>query len=167
LGASHNAPQVFQVAVSHSYRNRTVGRTILQFYQRNRIGQITVTNTESKSGPVPVSSRETTLLDICNDLDIVGGINNAANLVIELCDAEKPSVESIAALSVLYPAPAPRRLGWLMETFTDVSGLDSLREVASGRELHTSTLDPLSGTKDSFIDSSWSLKINRKVEPDL
>jgi len=167
MGASHHAPQVFQVAVTRTFRNRKVGRSALQFYSRERIDRIPVQKLMSKSGTVSVSSREATLLDVCNDVELVGGIDNAANLVIELCDTETPSIADIIALSNIYPASAIRRLGWLMQTFTEISGIETLQKAAYLRDAAASTLDPLTGKAESILDLGWNLKINRKVEPDV
>jgi hypothetical protein len=32
------------------------------------------------------------MLDIVNDIGIVGGIDNAANLIIELCETNQPDI---------------------------------------------------------------------------
>jgi predicted transcriptional regulator of viral defense system len=99
LGASHHAPQVFQVATSRSIRARTAGRSRFQFFHREHIKQVSLITTETKSGIVTVSSRETTLLDVSNDVGIVGGIDNAANLIIELCEASAPDMYALVTLS--------------------------------------------------------------------
>ena len=166
LGASHHAPQVFQVAVSRSIRNRVIGRSDIRFYHRSNIVNINTILIESRSGKVPISSRETTLLDIANDVSIAGGLDNTANLAIELCDAEKPQVSSIAYLSRFYPASASRRLGWLLENFTDIKDVDLLKKEISTRDAAASVLDPLSD-KIGIIDYSWNLKINRVLDPDV
>ena len=64
-------------------------------------------------------------MDVANDIAIVGGIDNTANLIIELCDTTEPDIEALVALSEYYPVAAARRLGYLMETFTEVSGLEN------------------------------------------
>lgn len=167
LGASHHAPQIFQVAVAPACRNLVVGRSSFQFHHRSRVDKIPVVTINSRSGAVPVSCIEATLLDLCNDIDIAGGIDNVANIVIELCEAGNVSIETIAELSVHYPVPAVRRLGWLMATFTEVEELESLRNLARAQKDRFSILDPSSNNTEVFTDESWMLKINRKVEPDV
>ena len=80
-GASHHAPQTFQVAVSHAVRARMIGRSSLRFYHRGHVSLVGRVNTEARSGTVAASGRETTMLDIASDIALVGGIDNAANLV--------------------------------------------------------------------------------------
>jgi len=166
LGASHHAPQVFQVATSRAIRARTVGRSRFQFFHREHISKVSLIQAETKSGMVPVSNRETTLLDVANDIAIVGGIDNAANLVIELCEVSEPDIEVLVALSVYYPATASRRLGFLMEKFTEISGLAIFKTACEKRNASLSLLDP-QAEPGGAIDAEWNIKINRKVSPDV
>jgi predicted transcriptional regulator of viral defense system len=166
LGASHHAPQVFQVAVSRAIREKQIGRSRILFYHRGHIHNIALVKKEQKSGNVPISSKETTMLDIACDVEHVGGIDNAANLIIELCEASSPDLDVINSLSKFYPASALRRLGFLMERFTDVIDLRQLSKISSVRTTAVSLLDPQSDNT-GFVDKVWRLKINREVNPDI
>jgi len=165
-GASHHAPQVFQVAVSRSIRQKIIGRSKLQFFRRENIKIIPIIKIESKSGTVQVSSRESTLLDIANDIKIVGGIDNAANLIIELCEAEKPDIAVVIKIADNYPVTAVRRLGFLMETFTNILDLSKLEKYCDRRKTVISILDP-QVQSTGFINTKWNIKINREVSPDV
>ena len=165
-GASHHAPQVFQVATSRTIRERVVGRSHFQYYSRAHLRQVSLIQMESRSGMVQVSSRETTLLDVANDIGIVGGIDNAANIIIELCEDSELNLYAIAALSVHYPVTAARRLGFLMERFLDISGLELIRNTCLKRNAAVSLLDPQSRHSGVF-DTRWNIKINREVSPDI
>lgn len=166
LGASHHAPQVFQVATSRAIRAKSTGRSRFQFFHREHIKQVSLIQVETKSGMVPVSSRETTLLDVANDVGIVGGIDNAANLVIELCEASEPDLEALAALSAHYPVAAVRRLGYLIENFSETTGLNILRTASAMRNVSVSLLDPQAKSRGN-VDTGWNIKINREVSPDV
>lgn len=165
-GASHHAPQVFQVATSRSMRSKTVGRLKFQFFNREHIKQISLIKVESRSGFVPVSSRETTLLDIANNTQIVGGVDNAANLIIELCEAGKPDIEAIIGLAGHYPVTAVRRLGFLLESFTDTPGIYKLAKICIGQKVTASILDPQAQPAGK-LNATWNIKINREVSPDV
>jgi predicted transcriptional regulator of viral defense system len=123
---------------------------------------------ESKNGTVPVSGRETTMLDIANNIRIVGGIDNSINLIIELCEAADVDIEAIIELAVLYPVTAVRRLGYLLEQFTNTSGLDidRLAKYCKKRKAATSTLDP-QAQPSGRISTRWNIKVNREVSPDV
>jgi len=165
-GASHHAPQVFQVATSRAIRARTAGRSRFQFFHRAHIRQVSLIQAETKSGIVPVSSRETTLLDVANDVGIIGGIDNAANLIIELCESAEPDMITLVALSAYYPVAAVRRLGFLIENFTEMSELDGLKNACVKRNAAPSSLDPQAGPNGT-VDKGWNIKVNREVSPDV
>ena len=166
LGASHHAPQVFQVATSRAIRSRTIGRSRFQFYHRERISQVSQIQTETRSGMVPVSSRETTLLDVSNDIGIVGGIDNAANLVIELCEVSGLDMDALLALSEYYPVATIRRLGFLIENFTKVLGVKQLKAACKRRNVSPSLLDPQS-KPGGAVNAEWGIIINIEVIPDV
>lgn len=166
LGASHHAPQIFQVAVSHGRRTRILGRSKLQFYQRDHIHLAATTKIESKNGSVPISNREMTLLDIADGIAFVGGIDNAANLIIELCEASAPNLEELASLAMHYPSSTVRRLGFFMEYFTNIPVPEQLKAISDDRKTSVSLLDPQSAAI-GIIDKYWQLKINREVNPDI
>ncbi|MCL2046446.1 MAG: type IV toxin-antitoxin system AbiEi family antitoxin [Oscillospiraceae bacterium] len=165
-GASHHAPQVFQVATSRAIRSKTAGRSHFQFYHRERIRKVLLIQKETKSGIVYVSSKETTLLDICNDVGIIGGLDNAANLIMELCDTSYTDMNSLVALTEYYPVTAARRLGFLLEYFTEVTDLDYLKAVCEKQNTSPSILDP-QGLPIGILDASWCIKVNREVLPDV
>ena len=165
-GASHHAPQVFQVATSRMVRNRVSGRTRFQFYHRARIGHIHLAKVEARSCMVPVSSKETTLLDVANDIEIAGGIDNAANIIIELCEEAEPDIAKIIDLSAHYPVTALRRLGYLLDEYSDISGLDTLRDACSKHNEAPSILDP-QAEKNGAINRDWNIRINREVSLDI
>jgi len=165
-GASHHAPQVFQVAVSRAIRSRIVGRSKLRFYHRSHLNFAATVNVESKSGAVIISGREMTMLDIVSDIGIVGSIDNATNLIIELCEAAAPDFDVLTEISWYYPSSAIRRLGFLLEHFTDVTALEQLKSVCDNRKTSLSLLDPQSANVGK-PDTHWQLKINREVEPDV
>jgi len=165
-GASHNAPQVFQVAVSRAHRAKIIGRSRFQFYHREHITNVAIKKFESKNGIIPVSSRETTILDIANDIGIVGGIDNVANLIIELCEIT-PDLKVLSNIEKYYPTSAIRRLGFIIEQFATMPELVKLlKTVCEERDTSISLLDPL--TKNTgYISKTWGLKINREVNPDV
>jgi len=165
-GASHHAPQVFQLAVSRSVRPKTLGRSKLQFFCREHIKYVSITMVESRNGKVPVSDRETTMLDITNDIRIVGGIDNSTNLIIELCEAGEADIEAIIKIAEQYPITAVRRLGFLLEQFTNTSGLDKLAKYCDKRKTATSILDP-QAQPSGRISARWNIKLNREVSPDV
>jgi len=166
LGASHHSPQVFQVATLSLSDSIQAGRSAIQFYIRKNVDALPVVQVQAKSGAVPVSSGATTLLDIATDIKIAGGLDNVANVVIELACATDGLIPEIMEIAPLYSAAAVRRLGYLLDTYTETSGLDDLARLVATQPDDPSLLD-YSKPRAGKIDSSWMLDINTEIEPDV
>ena len=166
LGAAHHASQVFQVATSRHLRNKVVGRSSLQFYQRSNVGVLPTFRHITQTGIVNVSTRAATMLSITNDLTNASGLDNAANIIIELSDTDENIVAEIAECVGLFPISALRRLGWIIENFTDVSDLEELKEISRNSCIRLSKLSMYNSYSDR-IDKTWSLDINERIDPDI
>jgi len=160
--AVEDASQPFQVAVSRHIRDRMIGNSELQFYFREHVRDVPTDEMDSKNGKVNVASLETTLLDIASDTSIVGGVDRAASLIATLCELKEPDTAQMSLVSRMYTASALRRLGYIMEHFTDID-VSKLRTEEKKRQAAISLLDPTS-TSSGSIESQWNLKINHEIE---
>ncbi len=168
-GASHHAVQVFQVAASKQIRSRAVGRSELEFFQRTYLDEIGIVLMSLPLGRMRVASVATTMLMVCGDVDMCGGIDNVANIAIELAeeaDDVRAVVDEVCRNAHAFPAAAARRLGWLMESFTDCGKQDRLALHCAERSSSLSVLSPQS-QRGGFISKRWHLEINREVAPDV
>ncbi len=161
-GASHQAPQVFQVATSRHVRDRQVGRTRFQFLMRRATATVATIAHPTRSGTAQVSSREVTMLDVAADLDIAGGIGNAATVVIELAEDRVYEAE-LANLTSDFPAAAGRRIGWLLEERAGHDPLDAVNAAVVGRVIEPSWLDP-SGPRIGSLARRWQLRVNHEID---
>jgi predicted transcriptional regulator of viral defense system len=163
FGATHQAPQVAQVAASHLVRNREVGRVRLQFHTRTNAGTFPTTSHLAKSGPVQVSTPEVTALDLAADLIVGGGLDNVATVVVELADQAGLEVSKVTALASHFPPAVGRRLGWILEEFTQIDGLDELQRAVTSATPTPSLLDSLSPARGRRSER-WNVRINTAVE---
>jgi len=166
LGVGHHASQVFQVATDKLVRNRLVGRSDIKFYQRSNVGTLPVFRHKTQTGMVNVSTRAATMLSSTSDLYNVSGLDNAANIVIELSDTDEPFINEIVVCSVLFPISALRRLGWILDNFTNTSGLEVLESISNESTVKLSKLSTFKPYSDR-IDNKWSLDINERIDPDI
>jgi len=166
LGAGHHASQVFQVATAKTVRNRVIGRSDFKFYQRSNVGPLPTFRYKTQTGAINVSTRAATMLSAANDLSNVSGLDNAANIIIELSETEDVFIGEVAVCSALFPISALRRLGWILENFTDTSGLDQLVRINQESKVRQSKLSTYKPYSDR-IDIKWSLDINERIEPDV
>ncbi|MCL2788064.1 MAG: type IV toxin-antitoxin system AbiEi family antitoxin [Micrococcales bacterium] len=161
-GAAHHAPQVTHVAVSRLVRDRRVGRADLRFHTREHVDVLPGEERMTRAGPYRISTPEVTALDLASDIALAGGLVNAATVIVDLADEAGLVDATLAGLTCWYPHAAARRVGWIMETFSEYQ-LDSLADqVAKGpanpARLHPS--QPLTGK----LDHRWRLRINAEVE---
>jgi len=166
LGASHHAPQVFQVATSRTVSNRMIGRSDLRFFRRSNVGSLPTFRSKTRSGYVNVSTRAATMLSVASDFNISAGLDNAANIIIELSESEETFVDEIVSCAFMFPITALRRLGWILENFTDTGNLEQLVEISRNNNVSLSKLS-MHKAYSYRIDKKWSLDINEKVDPDV
>lgn len=160
-GAAHQAPQVFQVATNRFVSNRQVGRTQFAFQTRSATPQVPTVQYQTHSGTAIVSAREATMLDIASDLTLVGGIDNAATVIIELAeDGYNP--DTFAAAAALHSAAAIRRVGWFLEKLADTE-VQAIHNLTAGFTTDPSLLDPTGPTRGT-IDRRWQIRVNRDIE---
>jgi predicted transcriptional regulator of viral defense system len=162
-GSAHHSPQATQVATSHSIRQRTVGRVRLIFCTRSNIGALPTVSHTVRSGRVVISTPEVTALDLCSDIGFGGGIGNVGTAIVGLSEEAALEADSIIALSQYYQPAAIRRLGWLLDHYTEVSGLDELAATAAALTRTPSLLDPSRASGGTW-DRRWMIRVNGKVE---
>ncbi|MDR1431252.1 MAG: type IV toxin-antitoxin system AbiEi family antitoxin [Propionibacteriaceae bacterium] len=164
-GAAHHAPMVFQVAVSKVVADRKVGGVRMLFLRRDRVGRVPTVMSRTYSGDVPFSTPAVTALDVAADLDMAAGIDNAANVVIDLVGEAGLTAKQVADVAQWYPIAPVRRVGWIMDTFSEAKALEPLVRYVQASGVPPSLLHPEHGNRGR-IDSVWQLRLNTEVDPD-
>lgn len=165
FGAAHHAPQVFQVGVDGRVADRTVGRVRFEFIRRERVGQVPTTMVRTHSGDVPFSTPAVTALDVASDITLAGGLDNTANVIIDLVNEAGMTASDVAEAACHFPVSSVRRVGWVIATCTDLGNLGPLRLAAQTDEVALSLLHP-SYPRRGHTDPEWGLVINKEVDPD-
>jgi len=162
-GAGHQAPQVFHVAVDRQMRDRVVGRTRFAFAQRDVLRIPTIEH-PTRSGTAHVSTVAATMLDVAGDVERVGGIDNAATVVLELAEHDRFDIDELARLAARLPAAAGRRTGFLLERlgWSGDHDLDALREAVRHAVASPSLLDPTRPDRGR-LDTGWMVRVNADV----
>ena len=161
-GAAHQAPQVTHVAVSRMVRQRLVGRAHLVFHERRQIDRLPMIDRMARSGTFKVSTPEVTALDVATDIVIAGGLDNAATVIADLADETGLDDEVLAAAGLVFPDSAIRRVGWIVETFTN-HRLDRAAEQVSRSSVAATRLHPAMPLTGGLSDR-WRLRLNTKVD---
>jgi predicted transcriptional regulator of viral defense system len=164
-GASHQAPQVFQVVVdnANNVKNRDVGRVRLRFYSSATVADDSIVKIAQPTGYVAVSTKETTVVDLVNHPRLSGGLGNVATILKEIGRLNGAELARVAARRSVA---ACRRVGWMVDRFGDVDELEALRQAARLDAAEPSLLLASGGRRGSKA-KSWNLRLNTAVEPDL
>lgn len=163
-GAAHQRPQVFQVMVDQSLRNRDNGRARLRFFVNGRIDDIPTVRSRTRTGDITVSTPEATALDLVSRPRNSAGFDNVATILIELVEDEKLNPVQIAKVAEHFPVATVHRLGWLLDTFTEGFDTEPLAALVGSGSI--TALDSQAGRRGT-IDPRWRLIINRQIEPDV
>lgn len=167
-GASHHAPQVFEVAVDRPIRDRNVGTDRLLFFKRDYVRNVFSPSLTRSSTTMKVASVGTTMLMAASDLELVGGNDNAATIIIELANTYPTCLSDVLKNASYFPAAAVRRLGWMLDSFIGkkINDFDQLETYCTSLPTAPSLLSP-TDTFRGHLNQTWNLIVNRKVEPDL
>lgn len=161
-GASHQAPQVFQVMVDSPVADRDLGRTRLRFFTGRHVADIDAETRNTPTGTMNVASPELTAVDLVDHLAAAGGIDNAATILSEL---ELSDPEALAAYARPRDRATARRLGWLLDLVESDLDLTSLRDVAAPDQGTPSDLRP-GAPRRGQINPTWNVRVNTSVQPD-
>lgn len=165
-GASHQAPQVYQVATAKTVADRMVGRTRLRFVRRAHVKAVPCVRVSGAVGMVTASSVAATMLDLMEDLELSAGIDIAATAVIELAEIHRTSFEGdLIEAAKLHTVACVRRLGWVLEELAGVSLSSEFRLLAHDMSSHTSLLLP-ELDRAGHVSRTWRLDINTVLEPE-
>lgn len=164
-GASHQAPQVFQVVVdnANNVKARDIGRVRLRFYSSTTIDDDGIDQMSQPTGWVKVSRKETTVVDLVTHPRLAGGLGNVATIIREIGPLKGADLARVSSRRSLAAA---RRVGWMVEKFGDVDELEALRQAARIDDGEPSLL-AASGAKRGTKDKTWNVRLNTTVEADL
>lgn len=165
-GASHQAAQTFDVAVSRALRDRVVGRSLLRFRHRPGLGAIPSRRVSLPAGRANVATIEACILMLTSDVEFSGGMDNVATGIVELAEGDGFSPELLADAASAFSIASARRAGWLLDRFADGVDTRPLFERCSFRGGAPSVLNPAHPASGK-IDRKWSLIVNGEVDPDL
>jgi predicted transcriptional regulator of viral defense system len=162
-GASHQAPQAFQVMADHRVLDRSIERVRLRFYVNEHTADTPVIAVTVHTGSIPVSSREATVVDLIREPRASGGISNVATILAEIGELDG---SALATLAARYGRALARRTGWMVDRYGSCQDLGPLRLAARLDTGEPALLSP-SGPRRGRADPVWGVRLNTSVEPDL
>ncbi len=163
-GASHQAPQIFQVmTTTTAIRDRDLKRVRIRFFTSKYVTLDKSIEMTVPTGYVTVSAKETTVVDLIGHYRVAGGYGNVATIVREIGTL---SGAELARVASRRGRAAARRTGWFVSKFGEVDDLEALRQAA---RLDIGEPTPLLPTNQrrGKTDSEWAVRVNVEIEPDL
>jgi predicted transcriptional regulator of viral defense system len=162
-GAAHQAPQVFQVMADGRVLDRAIERVRLRFYVSEHTADTPIEMVTVHTGLIPVSSREATVVDLVREPRASGGISNVATILTEVGELDG---SALATLAARHGRALARRTGWMVDHYGSCRDLGPLR-LAARLDLGEPSLLSPSGLRRGRADSTWGVRMNVAVEPDL
>lgn len=164
-GASHQQPMVFQVVTDRPTRPAIAGRTRAEFRMNRLVESTPVTDVQTETGSMRVSTPEATSIDLVRFPDACGGWSNVATVLAEL--AERIDPERLCSLAAGARAPEIQRLGFLLDRAGQPRLADPLLRVLSAKRYRPVLLAPEAPRGEDRAVSPWRVIPNQDVEPDL
>ena len=167
LGASHQAPMVFQVVTPARLRRRRIGRGRIQFIQRAAAVERPRWQHGVPTGRIWVSTPEVTVFDLVESPQDGAGISNVATVVGSLLMDGSLDPVALASVGAEYPVAVAQRSGYVIDFMAGETGVefDTARLqalVADSRYRHLS-----SGGGSGRHDPRWHVVVNADIEHDL
>jgi predicted transcriptional regulator of viral defense system len=163
-GAAHQRPQVFQVMTDKTTADRDIGRIRLRFFKSQGIAEAAIETVTTPAGTMEIASKETTISDLVSYPRAAAGFSNIATIIREIGALDG---NELARLSWGHPRSHARRLGWLVERYSESSpDLEALERQATPDQGAPTPLSP-GAPKRGQVAKRWGLLVNTKVEPDI
>ncbi len=167
-GASHQAPQVFQVIVNSSIRDIEKGRAAIKFIKSGKIKKVLTEEKKTPAGYIRMSTIEATAVDIVFYKEYAGGLDNAANVLIELASSGKISEERLFTASIqMHDKATVQRLGYLLDKFGFSKLTGNLAKWVKENNLSRIPLSAGNSRKKANHNKKWHVLENREIEADV
>jgi len=163
-GASHQRPQVFQVLTDKPTADRDLDRIRLRFFTSRAVDQAATETINTPAGTMEVATKETTVSDLVAHPRAAGGLSNIATIIHEIGPI---SGAELARASAIHPRSHARRIGWLVEHYSErPPDLEELEQLAKPRQGVPTRISPGAPKRGPF-DKRWGVQVNTDIAPDV
>ncbi len=167
-GATHQQPQVFQVVTKNRIRSVRKKAVNVQFVFNKDFEETPLITQKTRSGYIKVSTCEATAVDVVYYSKKAGGLNNAANILIELAREKKLAPDKLLTAAVdMHSQATLQRLGFMLDKFGFTGITGPLSDWVSKNTV--SRVPLLSNGKRAGVpqDKKWKVMVNTEIEPDV
>ena len=164
-GAAHQRPQEFQVFVAKSRRPIRCGKVRVKFVACKNINDVPVRLFNTPRGELRVSTPESTAIDLAGYPEHVGGLNQVATILSELCNEIDPA--SLVGAAANSPITWVQRLGYILTLVEAELAAEKIRDYVQAHAHEYTMLIPGSANKKGHREPYWKLIVNTDLDPDI
>lgn len=161
-GAAPQAPQDFQVLVPAERPRVKIGGSWIAFIAAEIRGEPRRVNTET--GTMNVSTPEQTALELVEHAPLMGGIDAAASVLVELGEELDPVLLAMVAQG--WPSPTVQRLGWVLEQLGHRTCAEALAAVVEEKANGVVWLRSEAPVSQAPTEPGWRLVVEYPLELD-
>jgi predicted transcriptional regulator of viral defense system len=162
-GASHHAPQEFQVVTDRYVRPIVVGRAKVRFFTSKFVTEAAVTGVKTPTGTMRVSTLETTVVDLVRFSKSSGQLDNVATVIAELSSSLDPK-KLLTAVKLVGDIPNAQRLGYVLEHVDARKATGPLREWIRSKAPDCVPLRAGHPSRDGSADRRWNVTVDLPLE---
>jgi predicted transcriptional regulator of viral defense system len=165
-GAAHQRPQVFQVITDTQTDPVRVEGVGVNFHTRKHIEEVPVQKENTRTGTVRVSTPESTAYDLFLFAHAAAGLDNIANVLIEL--SEELDREELVNVAQHVPYHSIiQRFGYVMEFIGQSELVSPLADWISEEDPSRVKLHPGRPYEPGNRNKKWDVIVNYEINPDL
>jgi predicted transcriptional regulator of viral defense system len=164
-GASHHAPQQFQVVVSRQIQEIKIERLHIVFVTNKHLDEIPVTKRNTETGQMKVSTPEATALDLIYYDDRAGHLDNVATVLDDLAES-LDSEELLKVAKNYHSRSSVQRLGYILEFLGHEEKVTSLADWLKEQEPSRVPLSTYDDRSKGERNRTWEVIVNRELHPD-
>ena len=165
-GAAHQRPQEYQVVTPVSRGPIHAEHFRIRFFRYANMSNVSTVEHQGYAGMIPVSTPESTALDIVRFSKSIGGLDAVITILAEL--AEKIDHRAlVAAAKGESVCGNVQRLGWLLDRSGNSEVAASLAAWLSRRNPSRAILNPSLGARSGRVCPKWQIIENDNPEGEL
>ena len=162
-GASHHAPQEFQVVTNPYVRPIVVGRAKVRFFSSKFVFDAAAANVKTPTGTMRVSTPETTAIDLVRFSKAAGYLDNVATVIAEMASSLDPK-KLLQATKLVGDMPNTQRLGYILEHVRARKVAVPLRDWVDRQSPTCVPLRTGRRAQDGSEDRRWHVLVDRPLE---
>lgn len=165
-GAAHQQPQETQVVTTKPLRPVEVGRSRIRFFMKRRLEKTAITQVNSHTGYLTVSTPEATAIDLVRYLGSVGHLGNVATVLTELSEKMK-AADLLKAAQADVELSAVQRIGYLLDHLGYKNLTAKIYDWCAKQNPTFIPLSPGVESRGHHREEKWHIIENEEVESDI